>query len=408
MPQFGRWILVGFASLPAIASLPMVTGCSAKSETTDRPGSTERHENTVALCGDGVDNDRDGDVDCADSECAPLRECNPLGYDAGITGGDAGDRPDRFVPIDECNALHVDARSGVAPIDIVWVIDTSGSMGEEARIVQNNMNRFAADVESSGLDIHVVVVSEARFIQVPAPLGTDTSRFLFVEKTVGSNEPLDALVETAPRYTPFLRAGAVLHFVIVTDDESDLDAGSFRTQMEAAAGKTFTAHAVASENTTHRMCAPFGGFCMTRDGCEGPHGEAADIGHEYIELTSLTGGRFFSICTPDWSALFADLSAAVAVARPLPCTYQIPDPPEGREFDPALVNVIHAPGDGSTERAIRYVGLTAGASCDGGGWYYDNPAAPTQILICPSTCRELESDTEGAVNIALGCATLIF
>ena len=49
------------------------------------------------------------------------------------------------------------------------------------------------------------------------------------------------------------------------------------------------------------------------------------------------------------------------------------------------------------------------ASCpaSGDGWYYDNPAAPTQIILCPSTCTAVEGDMTGEVDVTLGCTTVI-
>jgi hypothetical protein len=44
-----------------------------------------------------------------------------------------------------------------------------------------------------------------------------------------------------------------------------------------------------------------------------------------------------------------------------------------------------------------------------GGWYYDKqpPAEmPTQIVLCPSTCNAVSSDTSGGeVQVLFGCGT---
>ncbi len=47
------------------------------------------------------------------------------------------------------------------------------------------------------------------------------------------------------------------------------------------------------------------------------------------------------------------------------------------------------------------------ATCDPntGGWYYDNPAAPTKINLCPATCMQVSGAIGGQVNITVGCAT---
>ena len=63
-------------------------------------------------------------------------------------------------------------------------------------------------------------------------------------------------------------------------------------------------------------------------------------------------------------------------------------------------------GGGGTE-TIPNVGTFDRCTMD--GWYYegDDPMNPERIVLCPNTCRRLESDVEGRVDIALGCATLL-
>lgn len=48
------------------------------------------HEDTAALCQDGLDNDSDGKTDCADSDCAAFVFCSG---DGGVEDGPAGDGP---------------------------------------------------------------------------------------------------------------------------------------------------------------------------------------------------------------------------------------------------------------------------------------------------------------------------
>jgi hypothetical protein len=47
------------------------------------------------------------------------------------------------------------------------------------------------------------------------------------------------------------------------------------------------------------------------------------------------------------------------------------------------------------------------AQCAGDGCYYDNAAAPKQIILCPSSCTKVSADTTGKIDILLGCATQI-
>lgn len=78
----------------------------------------------------------------------------------------------------------------------------------------------------------------------------------------------------------------------------------------------------------------------------------------------------------------------------LPCEYAMPAGYEAIN-DPDLVNLRH---NGAN------VGRVDGAgACDParGGWFYDNPGAPHQILTCAATCGVLKQG--GAIDITLGC-----
>jgi hypothetical protein len=89
----------------------------------------------------------------------------------------------------------------------------------------------------------------------------------------------------------------------------------------------------------------------------------------------------------------------------LGCTYEIPLPSSGTP-DYQEVNVIYTPGNGSPQ-TIPNVADAAACPATGNAWYYDNPANPTQIILCTATCSVVEADTAGSVAIQLGCQTVI-
>jgi hypothetical protein len=85
----------------------------------------------------------------------------------------------------------------------------------------------------------------------------------------------------------------------------------------------------------------------------------------------------------------------------LACSFEIPDAPAGTmKIDYDEVQITYTPGDMSREEVPRISDYTACDRNPNGGWYYDNPAAPTQILVCPCTCTRFEA---GSVQVALGC-----
>ncbi|HEY6039860.1 MAG TPA: hypothetical protein VIV58_36515 [Kofleriaceae bacterium] len=101
---------------------------------------------------------------------------------------------------------------------------------------------------------------------------------------------------------------------------------------------------------------------------------------------------------------FLDAMNAIRHAA-LGCNYLIPVPTSG---DPnySEVNVVYQPAGGSAQ---TFPNVPDMASCpaNGNGWYYDNPANPMQIVLCPSSCTLVEGDTTGEVDVTLGCSTVI-
>ncbi|MFK7991027.1 MAG: hypothetical protein AB8I08_33715 [Sandaracinaceae bacterium] len=378
-------------SLSLVLVLGLASACTAGS---NLPDSGDSFENTDEECRNGEDDDDDGWVDCEDPGCAGLPLCLP---------DDAG--PPRDGGFSGCVGTPYEAEEAFAPVDIVWVVDTSGSMSDEAERVQENMQRFADSIGAVGLDWHVVMISTQDFVNVPASLADDP-RYLLVERDVFSDQPLHALVDEYSRYSDFLRRRAVTHFVAVTDDDSSLAWESFRTTMTMNLGRNFIFHAIASERV------PGSGGFPPNDACVPPGGGfgdgAADVGEEYYELAAATGGRTFSICTPsaEWTGLFDTLTTAIAVPQTIPCEYDIPEPPSDTELDFNRVNIRYNSSSGGSN-VFPYVGGDDGADCTSGGWYYDDAAAPTRIILCPNTCSVVNGDSGGTVNVELGCLTFI-
>lgn len=44
----------------------------------------------------------------------------------------------------------------------------------------------------------------------------------------------------------------------------------------------------------------------------------------------------------------------------------------------------------------------AAGSC-GNGWYYDDPANPAQVKLCPQTCQTILGDSGAQIEVDLGC-----
>jgi hypothetical protein len=89
----------------------------------------------------------------------------------------------------------------------------------------------------------------------------------------------------------------------------------------------------------------------------------------------------------------------------LSCDYTIPVI-QGRPLDLNLVNIKARVGATGMEQLILKV--DGPAQCGStGGWYFDNPTAPTKITLCPATCNPLLMTMGSELNVLIGCRSVI-
>jgi hypothetical protein len=85
------------------------------------------------------------------------------------------------------------------------------------------------------------------------------------------------------------------------------------------------------------------------------------------------------------------------------CSWAMPIPPAGQDLDLATVNVRYTSASGFATN-LGKVETSADCAMFANGFYYDNPAAPTQIVACPETCVEIQAGGEGSkVEALFGC-----
>lgn len=86
--------------------------------------------------------------------------------------------------------------------------------------------------------------------------------------------------------------------------------------------------------------------------------------------------------------------------KTLGCEYKMPTTDAGI-IDPNKVELEWTPTNGSPSVIKRVTDATQCGTAE--GWYYDNNAAPTKLLLCPASCTTIQSDPTGKVDISLGC-----
>lgn len=342
----------------------------------------------------------------------------------GFGGGNAGSGG-----VDKdaaCAAVSSEATAKLQPADILIAVDTSGSMDQEIQEVQNHLNDFASIITNSGVDAHVILVADATMC-IPSPLGSGQCggadeklpAYRHVVQGVASTDALQVILDTYPQWKDSLRPDALKIIAVVSDDNSTLGAVDFKNQLFAkdATFQGFKFDAIVSLidpsaiEFTCVSCALQGMFscancaekcCDKGLGCTPL---PADKGQVYIDLVQQTGGIIGDLCIQDFGPVFQDMATGVVQSAQLSCDYAIPTPPQGETLDPGKVNVNYTP---SGQMAMPILHVATPADCGvQGGWYYDDPNAPTKILMCPTTCDTLKGDSTGKVDVLFGCETVI-
>jgi Mg-chelatase subunit ChlD len=118
-----------------------------------------------------------------------------------------------------------------------------------------------------------------------------------------------------------------------------------------------------------------------------------------------TGQAFLVDTGGDVAQQFADaLDQIRGVASS--CDFSIPtDTGSQMAVDPNKVNVRYTPTGSTDETLVEQTFNGDPANCGSeGGWYYDNPAAPTTITLCDATCSSLSG---GSIHVEFGCDTIV-
>ncbi len=294
------------------------------------------------------------------------------------------------------------------PADIIWAVDQSGSMDQETAYVQAKINDFANLIAATNIDYHVVMIastSGGNAICVPPPLSGggcgDGPRFRLVNQKVDSNDALNQIINQYPKYSDFLRANAVKHFVVVTDDNAT-DGPMNSPQAFANGLKGLSPAGMFAKWHFHSLFA-YG--TVPYFGCIGPFGTGAAYGTVYEQLVQLTGGAKGVICEDNWTPVFDAIKQVVVQGSKISCEYAIPSPGPGQTLDPNKVNVEYSPGGNPPAQQVFRVNdaseCTAGSGQ--GGWYFDDNTNPTKILLCPDTCSAIQTDPNAKIDVKFGC-----
>lgn len=391
--------------------------------------------------------------------------------DAGNSGGAGGqadlDDPDLDSdagadPDGACAAEGARATLTREPVDIVLVVDNSGSMGRQVESVQRHINaRFAKVLEDHKLDYRVIVVSkhgdykdlslDHRPICIEAPLSgipvggcddppalpVDTARFHHYSYRIHPKRAVCSLLHgfgepdqdgRAPNgWSAWLREGAFKSIVVLSpgrvecafdginynDGNAPKPAEALATSFDEKLRNLAPEHfGLSSSERNYRFYSVT--TVVANEQPEMPYPadsplvtetcQAGDVnaGLGYQALSRLTGGTRFPFCNPDaFGAIFESIAKDVISGMPVDCAFPIPEPPPGESFDLSRTAVQYTPSN--SDEPVLFGPVDDAAACVPKGFYIEDDV----VQLCPETCALVQSDDAAKVSVLFDCPVIV-
>jgi cysteine-rich repeat protein len=411
-------------------------------------------------CDDGVDNAPDGDClpdcslhVCGDGVVAPAEQCD-LG---DLNGPDNGCSTECLVLPSACGNQSIMAELTPLPVDVIMVIDNSGSMTEEIQAVQNNINtNFAKILDAAGVDYRVIVLSrhgklsdQSVCIEAPlsgVPMGgcanppvqpAFAARFFHYSREIASTDPWCRILGTVDGdeddefglavdgWQQWLRPDSFKTFVELSDDRAQCNLGNviyadtntFAGSTAAAAkfdaalrallpqhfgdspqNRNYRWHSIiglAYNNPPDAPYQPKDPFVTSK--C--PEGVNPGYGHQALSI--LTDGTRFPLCnTASYDAVFQTIADDVIGSAKLACEYDVPEAPEDKVLDKDSVSVTFTPmGMGMP---IEFDKVDGPGDCDADSFYL----AGDKVILCPEACDSIQGNDGASIAVEFSCEPL--
>lgn len=212
-------------------------------------------------------------------------------------------------------------QDGTVDVDILFVIDNSGSMGSNQTNIKNNFDAFMNAFNSAGVSYQIALIT------------TDSSSFvgnvitnLTVDPVTEFNNQVDSIGTGGSAHekglwyayestttgdaspgsvTGFQRSSARLVVVYVSDEPDNSDhpygsGGSTTMRPSDYSASLLSLKSSSSLVVAHAISGDYPSGCTANGG--------AQFGEGYYDVVSDLGGTFMSICASDWSGTMDTLA----------------------------------------------------------------------------------------------------
>ena len=402
----------------------------------DNDGLPDSQEIAIGTDPNNPDTDGDGLSD-GDEVALGTDPNNPDTDGDGLSDGEElllGTDP--LVPDEGCSSVSAEASLVIVPVDIIFVIDNSGSMGGEILSVEANINQnFAQIISASGLDYRIIMIARHgdavpdESICIEQPLSghscnpvpsqpTNSSTFFHYSVEISSHNSFSQILATynapdefnlAPNgWSDWLRPEAFKVFLEITDDDSNMTADAFEDGLLALSPANFGDatqiryiwHSIIGLNENNPATDPWlpadpiqTGECNNGNGSE-------SYAPEYQALSRSTGGLRFPICEfANFDVVFQAVAQGVVEGLALPCSYEPGEPPAGQFLDLDRVVVVFSPSGGGSDVSLERVDDET--QCISDGFYILDGL----VTLCPDACDMVSADEEGEISVHAACET---
>jgi hypothetical protein len=296
------------------------------------------------------------------------------------------------------------------PLDIYIMFDQSGSMlndvGGLTRLeaVERATRTFLTDQASARISVGVgyfgfqpigqtsCLPDDYASPSVPVTLNHEAVLHSLAEREPTGETPTGAAIRGACGYAKQWKesnAGHSVVLLLLTDGEP-------KAPMSCASGACCPTLADAVQAAAD-----------CRDGDPGIETYVLGVGPylDNLQQIAKAGGTDHAYLIGDQDVEQQVLQALDSIrgAASIPCDLKLPEPSGSTALDYGLVNVAYQ--DSSCALSTIYAVPNA-ASCDAqqGGWYYDDPAAPSSVKLCDPSCDRV-SAPGGRLAFTVGCET---
>ena len=330
------------------------------------------------------------------------------------------------------------------PVDIILVLDNSGSMEDELDAVEKNINvNFANILQQSGVDYRLILISRHRkaprteseeastsicvtsplsgLASCPASRPVNSERFFQYSIKVDSENSFDRILSTYNTQDSFdlskmgwsewLRPRAKKVFLELTDDNAMLSVDTFVQKLTALVPANFGTeqqpnfvfHSVIGIREKSPASDAYGpDEPLQMATCSGGGDTVANAGLGYQELSRRTGGLRFPICEfASYDTVFRRIASDVVTSSRLSCDFDIPTLADGQTLDLSKVAVAYTKGSAATP--TRFGQVLSSADCQAEAFYIEN----NHIYLCPDSCNAVKADSTAKVDVLFTCESTI-